>query len=48
MEFSNTVQDWSTTTKNQMGRCVSEGCTTTAGDEDGGEDLKIGMNGGVL
>ena len=36
-------------TKNQMGGCGPEGCITTAGDkEDGGEELKIGMNGWVL
>jgi len=31
-----------------MGGRGSEGCTTTAGDEDGGEELQIEMNGGIL
>ena len=36
-------------TKNQMGECGPEGCITAAGEKnDGGEELKIGMNGGVL
>ena len=36
-------------TKNQMGGCGSEGCITSAGDKEGGvEELKVGMNGGIL
>jgi len=36
-------------TKNQMGGCGPEGCITTAGDKEyGGEELKVGMNGGIL
>ena len=36
-------------TKKQVGGCGPEGCNTTAENKnDGGDELKIGMNGGFL